>query len=84
MSTTTQTAPVGSWLKISDERENVLISHLNLAPVQVFIGSADPDENSAYHLCTADRPFSMGGIPGQDVYIRSGGASAIAATVTAV
>jgi hypothetical protein len=84
MATANQTAPVGSWLKVSTALENVVITHKLSLPLHVYVGSVDPDANSAYHECRADTPFSMGGISGQNVYIRSGAGYAFPVVVTAV
>ncbi|KEQ05756.1 hypothetical protein [Pseudorhizobium pelagicum] len=82
--TTIQTAPVGSWLRVADDLQNVLISHDWVYPVHVFVGASAPDPNSAYHVCRSDRPFSLSGITGQDVYIRSGTDRPLDVVVTAV
>ncbi|SMD18035.1 hypothetical protein [Rhizobium sp. RU36D] len=82
--TTMRTAPVGAWLKISEDLQNVLISHSWVWPIHVYIGTTAPDANSAYHECLAGQPFSMAGIAGQDVYIRSGTDRTLDVTVTAV
>ncbi|MGO8269236.1 hypothetical protein ACC862_24040 [Rhizobium ruizarguesonis] len=79
-----KTALVGSWTKVSDDLQNVFISHDRTDPVHVYIGAPDPDANSAFHRCTADRPFSMSGVSGKDIFVRSGGTSSIQVTVTAV
>jgi hypothetical protein len=84
MATTYQAAPVNSWQQVSEALENVLISHDNVQPVHVYIGTTAPDGDSAYHRCTAARPFSLGGVTGQDVYIRAGSTSPLIVTVTAV
>ena len=84
MSTTTQIAPADSWLKISDDLENVLITHGWVYPVHVYVGASAPDANSAYHECTASRPFAMSGIGAVDVFIRSGHTAALSVTVTAI
>lgn len=86
MATTFQTAAVGSWLRVSQGLENVIISHDSVHAVHVHPGTAAPSADSAYHRCTAGagNAFSMAGVPGQDVYIRSGGPSAVQVAVTAV
>ncbi len=84
MPTTNQNAPAGSWAKISDDLQNVLITNKSMTTVHVYVGTAAPDANSAYHDCTYDQPFGMSGIVGQDIWIRSAGTSAVSVTVTAV
>lgn len=84
MTTTRQTAPVGSWLKVADKKENILISHTNNTHVAVFVSATPPSLDSAYQSCTATSPFSLGGVSGVDVYIRSLGVLPLDVTVTAV
>lgn len=84
MPTTNRTAPAGSWLKISDNLQNVLITNGTMTKVRVHVGTADPASDAAYHFCTHDRDFAMAGVSGQKVYIRSDGDAPVPVTVTAV
>lgn len=84
MPTTNQNAPVGSWLKISDKLQNVVVTNETVYPVRVHVGTAAPAAGAASHPCTSEQPFVMSGVTGQDVYIRSAGATAVPVVVTAV
>ncbi len=80
-----KTAPAlaDGWEKVSAQLQNVLITHSWVDPVHVYVGTAVPAADSAYHECRAGMPFSMAGVSGQDVYIRSSVERPLLVAVTA-
>lgn len=73
-----------SWQKVSNDLTNVIITSRSRDGVQVYIGSTDPDANSAYHWLDYSTPFSMAGIAGMDVWVKAATTSNVQVTVTAV
>lgn len=73
-----------SWQKVSNDLTNVILTSRSRDGVQVYVGSTDPDSNSAYHWLDASTPFSMAGVSGQDVWVKAATATNVTITVTAV
>lgn len=86
MGTTWKEAPAGSWLKVADNLDTVLISTTG-DPIRVHVadtGDDDPGPGAAFHEVTAAVPFSQSGVPGQRVYIQAWGPVPVTVSVTAV